>query len=73
MASDCTPGQAAVAAKDGAPRPGTRVWMVRDGRFGRVVATAQGGLICRVRPDGGGPAVECLGDDLFYLDDSRPG
>jgi hypothetical protein len=72
MASNSTPSQATVAAATGAPRPGTRVWLLRDGRFGRVVTTAQGGLICRVRPEGGGPDVECLGDELFYLDDSRP-
>jgi hypothetical protein len=72
MASSSTPGQAAVAAAAGAPRPGARVWLLRDGRFGRVVTTAQGGLICRVRPEDGSPDVECLGDELFYLDDSRP-
>ena len=73
MASESRPGHAAVAAKAGAPRPGTRVWLSRDGRFGRVVAIAQGGLICRVRPEGGGPDVACLGDELFYLEESRAG
>jgi hypothetical protein len=49
-----------------------RVWLLRDGRFGRVVATAQGGLLCRVRPDGGGPVVDCLGDELFRLCPVQP-
>ena len=56
------------AAAGAAPRPGTLVWLLREGGFGRVVATAQGGLLCRVRPEAGGaaaPVLECLGCELL--------
>jgi hypothetical protein len=36
-----------------APPVGAAVLLVRDGRAGRVVAWSQGGLLCRVRLDGG--------------------
>lgn len=51
------------AGADGAVGPplGARVWLLRDGRVGRVVAMAQGGLLCRV----------LMEDDLTLL--LRPG
>lgn len=48
-----------------ATRPGMLVWLLRDGRFGRVVATAQGGLVCRVRLEGGAGVIECPGCELL--------
>jgi hypothetical protein len=53
-----------------APAVGTTVRLVRDGRVGRVVAWSQGGLLCRVRVDGGadaGATVECAGCELLPL------
>jgi hypothetical protein len=31
---------------------GTRVWLPQEGCYGRVIATAQGGLLYRVQPEG---------------------
>jgi hypothetical protein len=57
-----------------AARPGALVWLVRDGRFGRVVASAQGGLMCRVRPEGPGAAVlELAGCDLLPVAEDGAG
>jgi hypothetical protein len=53
-----------------APPVGAAVLLVRDGRAGRVVAWSQGGLLCRVRLDGGadaGATVECAGCELRPL------
>jgi hypothetical protein len=43
-----------------APRVGAKVWLTRDGRSGRVVAHAQGGLLCRVRLEDGAAAGEIV-------------
>jgi hypothetical protein len=57
----------------GALRVGYRVWHIRDGRFGRVIAIAQGGLLCRVRPETGGSDVVCLGCELMALEPTPVG
>jgi hypothetical protein len=52
---------------------GARVWVMREGRSGRVVACAQGGLLYRVRLDGGDGAVLVrTGGDLLRLHDEAP-
>jgi len=55
-----------------APPLGAAVRLLRDGRAGRVVAHAQGGLLCRVRLDGRagpGETVECSGSELVPVAD----
>jgi len=56
-----------------APQVGAKVWLTRDGRTGRVVAHAQGGLLCRVRLDEDGAAagevVQRPGCELLPLAD----
>jgi hypothetical protein len=49
------------------PQPGTLVWLLRDGGFGRVVAVGQGGLICRVRLERDGALVGRPGCELLSL------
>jgi hypothetical protein len=56
------------AAADAHPGPGSPVWVLRSARFGRVVATAQEGLLYRVRLEGDGADVVCSSDELFALD-----
>ena len=60
----------------GAP-VGGRVWLLALGRSGRVVAQAQGGLLCRVRLDDGAAAppttVVCAGGDLLPLLEDEAG
>ena len=52
---------------------GARVWVMREGRSGRVVARAQGGLLYRVRLDGDDSAVLVrTGGDLLRLHDEAP-
>lgn len=53
---------------------GSRVWLMTTGRSGRVVARAQGGLLYRVRLEGGSgaEAVVCPGGDLLSLVDGDP-
>lgn len=70
-----SPGATPAARRAGAddhPGPGSPVWVLRNARFGRVVATAQEGLLYRVRLDGDGAHVVCSGEDLFALHD-EPG
>src|SRR3954453_23970859 len=43
-----------------APPVGSEVRLRRDGPTGRVVAHSQGGLVCRVRGDGGGAGATTL-------------
>ncbi len=65
--TDVTPGTTLERPwpEPGAARPGALVWLVRDGRFGRVVASAQGGLLCRVRPEGAAAVLELAGCELL--------
>jgi hypothetical protein len=57
-----------LAVHGGAPPVGARVWLLRDGRAGRVVALSQGGLLCHVRPEGlGGATLRRPGCDLLPL------
>lgn len=56
-------------------RVGGRVWLIAAGRSGRVVAHAQGGLLCRVRLDGpvaDAATVVCAGGDLLPLLEAEP-
>lgn len=46
---------------------GARVWLLRDGGFGRVVALGQGGLICRVLLESGSVLVERPGCELMAV------
>jgi hypothetical protein len=62
-------GNAAPAAS-GAPTPGTRVWLLREGGFGRIVAVGQGGLVCRVRLEGHDLVIDQLGCELLPLEDA---
>lgn len=51
---------------------GARVWLLRDGRTGRVVAKVQGGLLYRVRPEGEAKdALQCACSDLLRLHDDE--
>ena len=63
-----------VAGADDLALPvGARVWLMRDGRTGRVVACAQGGLLYRVRLDGeAGATLVRTGGDLMRLHDETP-
>jgi hypothetical protein len=78
MTTDSSPEPAAASSAQlagASPRPGTRVWLLNDGRFGRVIAVAHGGLICRVRPEGAGAAaapIACGADELFILHEAGP-
>jgi hypothetical protein len=52
---------------------GARVWLMREGRTGRVVTCAQGGLLYRVRLDGNdGATLVRTGGDLLRLHDEAP-
>jgi hypothetical protein len=63
----------AFQADDMALPVGARVWLMREGRTGRVVACAQGGLLYRVRLDGeGAPTLVRTGGDLMRLQDDDP-
>ena len=69
MAKGLVPG-AANASPAGrlAPPVGGKVWLLHGGGFGRVVAIGQGGLVCRVRLEGGTAAlVDCPGCELLPL------
>lgn len=63
------PWSGAGVAPTGQPAPplSARVWLLASGRFGRVVTRAQGGLTCRVRLEGDGLVVDCLGSELLEL------
>lgn len=54
-------------AGGGGPAVGARVWLLRDGRVGRVVALSQGGLLCHVRPEGGGETLRRPEGELLPL------
>jgi hypothetical protein len=60
----------ATPAASGAPTPGTRVWLLREGGFGRIVAVGQGGLVCRVRLERQDLVVDQLGCELLPLEDA---
>ena len=60
-------GAASTHAGAGSPPIGTRVWLLRDGRAGRVVALSQGGLLCHVRPEDGGSTLRRPGGELLPL------
>jgi hypothetical protein len=62
-------GSASPAAS-GAPTPGTRVWLLREGGFGRIIAVGQGGLVCRVRLERRDLVVDQLGCELLPLEDA---
>jgi hypothetical protein len=64
-----TDGHAAGALPAGLlpPQPGTLVWLLREGGFGRVIAVGQGGLICRVRLERNGVLVGLSSCDLLAL------
>jgi hypothetical protein len=49
-----------------------RVWLLRDGRVGRVVALSQGGLLCHVRPEEGGATLRRPGCELLPLASDGP-
>lgn len=49
------------------PRPGALVWLLQDGRFGRVVSSSQGGLMCRVRLEWGEAVVDRPGGELLAV------
>ena len=49
---------------------GARVWLLREGYSGRIVARAQGGLLYRVRREGRATeSLFCPGCDLLRLHD----
>lgn len=50
-----------------APPLGTRVWLLRDGGFGRIVAVCQGGLLCRILLERGSGLIERPGCELLPL------
>lgn len=56
------------APTEAAPRSlGVRVWLLRDGCFGRVVASSQGGLLCRVQLEDGRTQLQRPGSDLLPI------
>lgn len=68
-------GRAAGFAEAGSSVPvGGRVWLMATGRSGRVVARAQGGLLYRVRLEGGAGAemAVCPEGDLLPLAGESP-
>ncbi len=53
---------------------GARVWLLREGYSGRVVARAQGGLLYRVkREEGAAQSLFCPACDLLRLQDLETG
>ena len=55
MALRLPPGTTTVVPATSAVHPvGSRVWLPREGRYGRVVVRVHGGLLYRVRLEGGG-------------------
>ena len=68
MAGNANLDGAAAPDEVGAALPvGGRVWLLRDGRVGRIVAQAQGGLLCRVRLEDGVTFLLRPGCELLRL------
>lgn len=66
----------AESARHGAglsPAVGARVWLLREGGFGRVIARGHGGLTCRVRLERDHALVECAGCEILPLSDAVAG
>lgn len=72
MVTHVSRGEPAPGSGPGTPRVGARVWLLRDGCFGRICAVAQGGLVCRVRLEDGCTLLLRPGCDLLAVAEPLP-